>query len=571
MRDHLAEVEIAGGVCSHQELNSWSIERVAQLFAEKKLRMSYESDTSAPHVIEQMIGRPGDVWLVHPWLIHSGTTNYGTGPRIMANGMVRISNETFSRAGNPILQAIVDDDSFEPNGSGPLVEGSRGTEDPSSKRAKCSVHSSDALTAAAVSATRVAPGSSPAIASRAVRVVDSTLARVSVVMPVHNGLRPMDNGVIWLDAALNSVMIQTYTGPIEVSIFDDASTDGSGEAIRAWAEVLRDHGFEAVVTGSCWEGRSRPAGGIGYAKNRSAEQSSGEYLCFLDVDDEMYPTRIERQVAVSAANPMAIVGGGLVRDPPDATVHWMWWANGMEPDQLWLQQFRETTVLMPTWFIPRRLYDAVGGFREAPPSSGEAEDLRFFLKHLAMHGDANRAAGRQSVIRVGDAASPVLLYRWTAGSGTARVSRRQHLAVRTVAFEQRILDGAWAGRSFMIWGAGRDAKHFLSGLQPATQARIRALIDLDRRKIGHDYVNGTLGLKIPVVHFEEVAASGVPVSGGGSLEDRSAATLDPERALRGPVVVCVSLRRASKEQGGALEKNVATLGLTEGDDLWFII
>lgn len=566
MRDHLSAVEAAGKACSHQELNSWSIATVAQLFAERKLRMSYESEVSAPHVIEQMVGRAGDVWLVHPWLIHSGTTNYGTAPRVMANGMARISAEAFGRIGNPVLRAIVNCDPC-----GPDLDGDNNAIGSPLKRAKRSVSLPDGLASAELPSMNAPSCNVSAAASSAVRVVDSTLPCVSIVMPVHDGLRRMDNGVLWLDAALNSVLTQTYMGPIEVSIFDDASTDGSGEAIRAWAEVLRNRGFEAVVTGSCWDGRSQPAGGIGYAKNKSAEQSTGEFLCFLDVDDEMYPTRIERQLVASMANPMAIVGGGLVRDPPDATVHWMWWANGMEPDQLWLQQFRETTVLMPTWFIPRQLYDAVGGFREAPPSSGEAEDLRFFLKHLAMHGEANRAAGLRSIVRVGDADSPVLLYRWTAGSGTARVSRRQHLTVRTVAFEDRILDGNWAGRSFMIWGAGRDAKHFLTGLKPATQARIRALIDLDHRKVGHDYVNGALGLKIPVVHFEHVALSGVPVPGGGSPEDRAVAARDPKRAARGPVVVCVSLRRASNEQGGALETNVATLGLTEGEDLWFII
>ena len=36
--------------------------------------------------------------------------------------------------------------------------------------------------------------------------------------------------------------------------------------------------------------------------------------------------------------------------------------------QLWLQHFRELTVLMPTWFFSRQVFDRVGSFVEADPS-----------------------------------------------------------------------------------------------------------------------------------------------------------------------------------------------------------
>ena len=36
--------------------------------------------------------------------------------------------------------------------------------------------------------------------------------------------------------------------------------------------------------------------GCGYAKNQAVKSSSGEYLCFLDADDEMMPERIEMQL-----------------------------------------------------------------------------------------------------------------------------------------------------------------------------------------------------------------------------------------------------------------------------------
>jgi hypothetical protein len=39
----------------------------------------------------------------------------------------------------------------------------------------------------------------------------------------------------------------------------------------------------------------------------------------------------------------------------------------------------------------------------------------------------------------------------------------------------------------------------------------------------------------------------------------------------GPVVVCVGLRRCSDEDDGMLERNVKSLGLTEGLDLWYFL
>lgn len=90
------------------------------------------------------------------------------------------------------------------------------------------------------------------------------------------------------------------------------------------------------------------------------------------------------------------------------------------------------------------------------------------------------------------------------------------------------------------------------------------LIDLDPKRCGGTYCDHSRPpeerFEIPVVHFRE-AAVGRP-------------------RQPGPVVVCVSPRASEKrKRGGAsayeeqhdgdLRANVATLGLTEGLDLWF--
>eukprot|EP01043_Picozoa_sp_COSAG02_P035281 COSAG02_NODE_2516_length_8621_cov_3.609951_1_plen_213_part_00 len=44
--------------------------------------------------IEQVVGKAGDIVLLHPWCVHSGTTNFGTRPRLMLNGMARMKQDT---------------------------------------------------------------------------------------------------------------------------------------------------------------------------------------------------------------------------------------------------------------------------------------------------------------------------------------------------------------------------------------------------------------------------------------------------------------------------------------------
>ena len=262
------------------------------------------------------------------------------------------------------------------------------------------------------------------------------LPLVSVIIPCHNAMP-------WLDACLASCATQDYEGPLEVSIFDDSSTDGSDACIRAWAGRLEDAGVRCVCSGNRWPGSdgngvtdpTAPAGGAGRARNKAVAQSSGSFLCFLDADDVMLPGRVRRQLAAAREHPCAIIGGGFVKEPPGATEHYAkwyaarnagihafvsagrWWsiptppihchltslcprasasrANGLTDTQLWLQHFRELTVLMPTWFFSRAVFDRVGAFVEADPTAeGEAEDLIFFHAHIA--GELARLAATPS-------------------------------------------------------------------------------------------------------------------------------------------------------------------------------
>ena len=86
---------------------------------------------------------------------------------------------------------------------------------------------------------------------------------------------------------------------------------------------------------------------------------------------EKNTTRLEKQIELLVKNPGAILGGCWKRLPAGSTEQYELWANFLDPDKLWLEQFREVTVQMPTWCMHRSVYNALGGFVESPPGDGE--------------------------------------------------------------------------------------------------------------------------------------------------------------------------------------------------------
>lgn len=91
---------------------------------------------------------------------------------------------------------------------------------------------------------------------------------ISVVIPLYNKQREVA-------AAVRSVLAQTFR-PAEIIVVDDGSTDGSAEAVHAIASPL----VRLVA---------QPNAGVSAARNRGIEESTGEYIAFLDADDEWKP------------------------------------------------------------------------------------------------------------------------------------------------------------------------------------------------------------------------------------------------------------------------------------------
>lgn len=100
---------------------------------------------------------------------------------------------------------------------------------------------------------------------------------VSVVIPTH------DRAAI-VERALRSVLAQTAL-PLEILVVDDASTDGTAARLEGYAGVgVRVLRLAERVGGS-------------RARNAGIEAARGEWVAFLDSDDEWRPPKLERQLA----------------------------------------------------------------------------------------------------------------------------------------------------------------------------------------------------------------------------------------------------------------------------------
>jgi glycosyltransferase involved in cell wall biosynthesis len=95
------------------------------------------------------------------------------------------------------------------------------------------------------------------------------------------------NAVERLDTSVQSVVDQTYPD-IEIIIVDDASDDGTSDAVAKW--VSKDSRITGVVL------PFGTLGGIGQATNRGIDMCQGEYVAFVAASDEIHPEMIDQMV-----------------------------------------------------------------------------------------------------------------------------------------------------------------------------------------------------------------------------------------------------------------------------------
>jgi glycosyltransferase involved in cell wall biosynthesis len=115
------------------------------------------------------------------------------------------------------------------------------------------------------------------------------MPKISVVIPTHNRAE-------LLALAIRSALGQTFR-EIEIIVVDDASSDHTPKVVESFGSDK----IRYVRHENCR--------GPAAARNSGIDQACGEYVAFLDDDDEWFPRKLELQMEVMRKSPSSV---GLV-------------------------------------------------------------------------------------------------------------------------------------------------------------------------------------------------------------------------------------------------------------------
>jgi len=183
---------------------------------------------------------------------------------------------------------------------------------------------------------------------------------ISAIIPTHNRAHT-------LSRAIESVIKQSLP-PAEIIIVDDGSTDGTAELIQNnFPDCRYLH---------------QQNQGVSSARNSGIAAASGEWLAFLDSDDEWMPDKLATQSAALETAP------GLLLCHTEE----IWIRNGKRANQMkkhtkrggWIfQHCLPLCAISPSSaIIHRSLFEAVGLFDESLPA---CEDYDLWLRICAFY------------------------------------------------------------------------------------------------------------------------------------------------------------------------------------------
>ena len=102
------------------------------------------------------------------------------------------------------------------------------------------------------------------------------MKKVSIVIPIYNSEK-------YLQTCLDSILAQTLK-EIEIIAVNDGSKDRSREIIEEYQK--RYPSTIHVI--------NKENGGMSDARNKGVEKATGEYISFVDSDDYIEPTMLEK-------------------------------------------------------------------------------------------------------------------------------------------------------------------------------------------------------------------------------------------------------------------------------------
>lgn len=228
---------------------------------------------------------------------------------------------------------------------------------------------------------------------------------VSVVIPNYNYAR-------YVGGAVDSVLNQTYRD-IEIIVVDDGSTDASRDVLLNYGESIKSIAQQNQ--------------GVSVARNNGVAASSGEFVAFLDADDEWLPEKIGKQVAMFRDDPslgLVHVGVDEIDDEGRTLRHRLEGSTGDATRDLLALGRIGILGGGSGLMVPRYVFDEVGGFDRRLSTSADW-DLFFQIARRYL---------------VGFVAEILIKYRFHNTNMRANVEAME--SDMTIAFEKAFEGGA---------------------------------------------------------------------------------------------------------------------------------
>lgn len=176
---------------------------------------------------------------------------------------------------------------------------------------------------------------------------------VSVIIPFYNSEKTIVR-------ALDSVINQTIK-PYEIIVIDDGSLDNSYFLVQHYIEQHPSVKFKLI---------KKTNGGVSSARNAGLKEATGDFMAFLDSDDEWFLDKLEKQLKVFDKEKSFSFLGGLIYQP--------------EPSLLGkLKEITLSKLIFKNYFQPstvifkKEVFDQIGLFDE---TQRYAEEGNYFMR-----------------------------------------------------------------------------------------------------------------------------------------------------------------------------------------------
>lgn len=196
---------------------------------------------------------------------------------------------------------------------------------------------------------------------------------ISVVVLTYNSAETVEE-------TLESIFRQTYTGPLELIITDDCSSDSTVAICSEWAESHRSRFCRIKII--C----SRTNTGVSANINRGCREAAGEWVKPIAADDilaEDCLSTMKREADSKGSeflsSAIRVFGCSEELRSPDSLPVWNPAGDITEMDLAWADSNFDFWVPAPSFFISRRLLENVGYYPEIIRNIEDAPMLRKVL------------------------------------------------------------------------------------------------------------------------------------------------------------------------------------------------